>query len=166
VVSAPSTASFGSSGHRATLTEAGSTFDAPFFDLAFAKYHQQHLAVSISYAAVGSGAGIAAFSAKKAGFGASDVPMTSSEQAAAIGGPSVQVPVALGAEVVVYNLSLPGARLHLTGPVIARIFSARSPTGPAARTLTPLVSRIKDLGLEAVDGAANGLSYSDACGAS
>ncbi len=119
----PSVASFGSGGHRATLTGAGSTFDAPFFDLAFARYHQQHPAVSISYAAVGSGAGIAAFSAKKADFGASDVPMTASEQAAATGGPSIQVPIDLGAEVVAYNLTLPGGqRLHLTGPVIARIF--------------------------------------------
>jgi hypothetical protein len=52
----PSTASFGVSGHRATLAGAGSTFDAPFFDLAFANYHQQHPSVSISYADVGSGA--------------------------------------------------------------------------------------------------------------
>jgi phosphate transport system substrate-binding protein len=139
-VSAPSTASFGASGHRATLTGAGSTFDAPFFDLAFAKYHQQHPAVSISYAAVGSGAGIAAFSAKQADFGASDVPMTTSEQAAATGGPSVQVPVALGADVVVYNLVLPGGqRLHLTGPVIARIFLGQitSWTDPAITALNP-----------------------------
>jgi phosphate transport system substrate-binding protein len=139
-VSAPSTASFGSGGHRATLTGAGSTFDAPFFDLAFAKYHQQHPAASISYAAVGSGAGIAAFSAKQADFGASDVPMTASEQAAATGGPSVQVPVALGAEVVVYNLVLPGGhRLHLTGPVIARIFLGQITNwrDPAITTLNP-----------------------------
>ena len=34
-----------------------------------------------------------------------------------------QVPVALGGEGAVYNLSLPaGARLHLTGPVLAAIF--------------------------------------------
>jgi hypothetical protein len=56
---------FAASGHQATLTGAGSTFDMPFFDLASAKYHQQHPAVCISYAAVGSGAGIAAFPAKK-----------------------------------------------------------------------------------------------------
>jgi phosphate transport system substrate-binding protein len=139
-VSAPSTASFGASGHRATLTGAGSTFDAPFFDLAFAKYHQQHPAVSISYAAVGSGAGIAAFSAKGADFGASDVPMTASEQAAATGGPSVQVPVALGAEVIVYNLVLPGGqRLQLTGPVIARIFLGQITNwrDPAITALNP-----------------------------
>lgn len=117
------TATFGSGGHGATLTGAGSTFAAPFFDVAFAQYQRQHPAVSISYAAVGSGAGIAAFSAKKVNFGASDVPMTASEQAAAGGGPSVQVPDVLGAEGIAYNLSLPrGQRLRLTGPVIARIF--------------------------------------------
>ena len=49
--------------------------------------------------------------------------MTASEQAAAKNGPVTQVPVALGGEGVVYNLSLPaGARLHLTGPVLAAIF--------------------------------------------
>jgi phosphate transport system substrate-binding protein len=79
--------------------------------------------VSISYAVVGSGAGIAAFSANQADFGASDVPMTSAEQSAARGGSVTQVPVALGGEGVAYNLNLPaGARLHLTGPVLARIF--------------------------------------------
>ncbi len=104
-----------------TLSGAGSTFDAPFFDLAFARYHHAHPAVTVNYSAVGSSAGIAALTAQHADFGASDVPMTAAEQAAAHGGPSVQVPVDLGAEVIVYNLfGLP--RLHLTGPVIARIF--------------------------------------------
>jgi phosphate transport system substrate-binding protein len=141
--SAPSTASFGTGGHQATVTGSGSTFDAPFFDLAFANYHRNHPAVSISYAAVGSGAGIAAFSARKADFGASDVPMTASEQAAATGGPSVQVPVALGAEVIVYNLTLPsGQRLHLTGPVIARIFLGQIThwNAPAITALNPGIS--------------------------
>jgi len=136
----PSVASFGVSGHRATLAGSGSTFDAPFFDLAFAHYHQQHPGVSISYAAVGSGAGVAAFCARRADFGASDVPMTGGEQAAARGGPSVQVPVALGAEVVAYHLDLPhGARLHLTGPVIAKIFLGQitSWDDPAIAALNP-----------------------------
>jgi ABC-type phosphate transport system substrate-binding protein len=77
--------------------------------------------VTISYSWVGSSAGIAAFTARQADFGASDVPTTAAEQAAARGGPSVQVPVDLGAEVVVYNL-LSAVRLHLTGPVLAQIF--------------------------------------------
>jgi phosphate transport system substrate-binding protein len=119
---APSPAT-GAGGRTGALTGAGSTYDAPFFNVAFARYHQQHPAVAISYSAVGSSAGIAAFSAQQADFGASDVPMTASEQAAARGGPIVQVPVDLGAEGVAYNLNLPaGTRLHLTGPVTARIF--------------------------------------------
>ena len=110
-------------GHTGALTGAGSTFDAPFFSVAFTRYQQQHPRVTVSYSAVGSSAGIAAFSARQVDFGASDVPMTASEQAAASGGPVAQVPVALGGEGVVYNLSLPaGARLHLTGPVLAAIF--------------------------------------------
>jgi phosphate transport system substrate-binding protein len=136
---APSVASFGSGG-RATLTGAGSTFVAPFFAVAFAKYHQQHPAVSISYAVVGSGAGIAAFSARQVNFGASDVPMNAAEQSAARGGRITQVPDALGGEGVAYNLNLPaGARLHLTGPVLARIFLGQitSWNDPAITALNP-----------------------------
>ncbi len=123
-----------------TITGAGSTFDAPFFSLAFAQYHQQHPGVTIRYSAVGSGAGIAAFTAKKVNFGASDVPLTTAEQAAATGGPAVQVPLDLGAEVVVYHLALPGGgRLHLTGPVIARIFLGQITNwaDPAITALNP-----------------------------
>ena len=70
-------------GGPGTLTGAGSTYVAPFFALAFAKYHQQHPAVTVNYAAVGSSAGIAAISARQVDFGASDVPMNASELAAA-----------------------------------------------------------------------------------
>ena len=138
--SAPGTTAAAVSSRDVTLSGAGSTFDAPFFDLAFAKYHQQHPGVAVSYADVGSGAGIATFSAKHADFGASDVPMTTAEQAAAKGGQVVQVPVNLGAEGVVYNLSLPaGSRLHLTGPVIARIFLGQITSwhDPAITALNP-----------------------------
>jgi phosphate transport system substrate-binding protein len=110
-------------GQRPTLAGAGSTFDAPFFSAAFAKYQQQRPGVTIGYSAVGSSAGIAAISAGQVDFGASDVPMTASEQAASKGGPITQIPVDLGGEGIAYNLSLPaGARLHLTGPVLADIF--------------------------------------------
>ena len=103
--SAVAAASTGPGGHAPTLTGSGSTFDAPFFSVAFAKYQQQHPGVTISYAAVGSSAGIAAISARQVDFGASDVPMTTSEQAAAKGGPITQVPVDLGGEGIAYNLS-------------------------------------------------------------
>jgi phosphate transport system substrate-binding protein len=92
------TVSAGPGGNALILTGAGSTFDAPFFTAAFAAYEHQHPTVAISYSAVGSSAGIAAFSARQADFGASDVPMTATEQAAARGGPVTQVPVDLGGE--------------------------------------------------------------------
>jgi phosphate transport system substrate-binding protein len=141
--SAAVAANTGPPGHRPTITGAGSTFDAPFFSVAFARYQQQHPGVSIGYSVVGSSAGIAAISADRVDFGASDVPMTASEQAAAKGGPITQVPVALGGEGVAYNLSLPaGARLHLTGPVLAEIFLGKITRwdDPAVTALNPGVS--------------------------
>jgi ABC-type phosphate transport system substrate-binding protein len=55
---------------------AGSTYVAPFFNLAFARYHQQHPAVTVTYSPLGSSAGIAAISARQVDFGAPDVPRT------------------------------------------------------------------------------------------
>ena len=137
--SATSTAASASRG-PGTLAGAGSTYVAPFFALAFARYHQQHPAVTVTYSPVGSSAGIAAISARQVDFGASDVPMNASELAAAKGGPITQVPDALGAEGVAYNLNLPAsARLHLTGPVIARIFLGQIThwNDPAITALNP-----------------------------
>jgi len=133
----------GSGGHRPTLTGAGSTFDAPFFAVAFAKYQQQHPGVTISYAVVGSSAGIAAISAQQVDFGAADVPMNASELAAAKGGPVTQVPVDLGGEGIAYNLTLPkGVRLHLTGPVLAEIYLGQVThwDDPAITALNPGIS--------------------------
>jgi phosphate transport system substrate-binding protein len=130
----------GAAANAVRISGAGSTFDAPFFTLAFTRYQQQHPGVAISYSAVGSSAGIAAFTAKKADFGASDVPMTAAQQAAAHGGASVQVPVDLGAEAIAYNLvGLP--RLQLTGPVIARIFLGQITNwnDPAITALNPKI---------------------------
>ena len=129
-----------SNGSALTITGSGSTFDAPVFDLAFAKYQHEHPGVTIRYSAVGSSAGIAAFSAQHADFGATDVPLTAAEQAAAQGGSSVQIPVDLGAEVIVYNVVIPGGgRLRLTGQVIARIFLGQITrwNDPAIAALNP-----------------------------
>jgi phosphate transport system substrate-binding protein len=138
--SAVAAASVGPGGQKPTLAGAGSTFDAPFFAVAFAQYQRQHPGVTIGYSAVGSSAGIAAISAQQVNFGAADVPMTAAEQAAAKGGPITQVPVDLGGEGIAYNLSLPaGARLHLTGPVLAGIYLGQITrwNDPAITALNP-----------------------------
>ena len=139
-VSAPSTASFGAVGHRAALTGAGSTFVAPFFDLAFAKYHQQHPGVSISYCRRGQRRGHRRVLRQAGRFRrlrrADDRQRASRRHGRAVR----QVPVALGGEGVVYNLYLPGGqRLHLTGPVIARIFLGQITrwNDPAITALNP-----------------------------
>ena len=107
----------------ADLAGAGSTFDAPFFDLAFPAYQQAHLYTGLSYDAVGSSGGISRFAAGQVNFGATDVPASPADLAGARGGLALQVPVDLGAVAVAYNvLTLNGARLRLTGPVLAKIF--------------------------------------------
>lgn len=105
------------------LTGAGSTFDAPFFNLAFTAYQRTHPGTAVSYASVGSSAGITRFTGGQADFGATDVPASSGDLAGARGGPALQIPVDLGAVSVAYNvLTRNGAPLKLTGLVLAAIF--------------------------------------------
>jgi phosphate transport system substrate-binding protein len=69
--------------------------------------------------------------------------MNASELAAAKGGPVTQVPDALGAEGIAYHLDLPaGARLHLTGPVLAAIYLGQVTrwNDPAITALNPGLS--------------------------
>jgi phosphate transport system substrate-binding protein len=122
------------------LTGAGSTFDAPFFDLAFPAWQQANLYTAVSYAAVGSSAGISQFAAGQVDFGATDVPASSTDLAGARSGPALQVPVDLGAVAVAYNVrSLGDTRLKLTGPVLAHIFLGQITkwNDPAITVLNP-----------------------------
>jgi len=121
------------------ITGAGSTFDAPFFTAAFAAYQQAHLGVAVSYAAVGSSAGITRYVARQADFGATDVPASRADLAGA-NGTTLQVPVDLGAVAVAYNAITNGSGpLRLTGPVIARIFLGQITKwdDPAIQALNP-----------------------------
>jgi len=124
----------------AQLTGAGSTFDAPFFNLAFHAYRQDHPGVTVRYAAVGSSAGIARFAAGQVNFGATDVPASTADLAGASGGPALQVPAVLGAVAVAYNVqTLTNTPLKLTGPVLAKIFLGQITrwNDPALTALNP-----------------------------
>ena len=107
---------------KANLTGAGSTFDQPFFTLAFYDYYKLNPNVTVAYASIGSGGGIAQFQANTVNFGASDVPMAASDLAMDTGGAALQIPVDLGGEAISYNL--PGIKggLHLTGSLLANIY--------------------------------------------
>jgi phosphate transport system substrate-binding protein len=102
-----------------TVTGAGSTFVAPLVG-AWTPAIGSAFGYSLQYSAVGSGAGINAIIQKQVDFGASDAPL-SPDQATACGD-CVQIPWALSAVSVFYNV--PGAPTHvkLDGATISKIF--------------------------------------------
>jgi phosphate transport system substrate-binding protein len=108
----------------ASLTGAGATFPAPFYDAARFAYNQKFSQVTINYQAIGSGAGIQQLTKKTVDFGASDVPMNPTELTAAGGSDKVvQVATTLGTESLAYNLSgISNGKLKLTPKTIAGIF--------------------------------------------
>lgn len=104
--------------NAASLTGAGSTLVAPL-EATWAIDFERRYGESVTYASVGSGAGIAQISARTVDFGASDAPLTPSQAASC--NRCVQIPWALGAVGISYNI--PGVHsLRLTGPVIASIY--------------------------------------------
>jgi phosphate transport system substrate-binding protein len=105
-----------------SLSGAGSTFDQPFFTKAFYVYNQQNSGVMVNYASIGSGGGIQQFQANTVNFGASDVPMSPVDIAAAKGGQVLQVPVALGGTAISYNVPGVQTGLKLDGAALADIF--------------------------------------------
>ena len=106
-----------------SLTGAGATFPAPFYQAAFFDYNAKYPAVTVNYQSVGSGAGISQFQKGTVDFGASDVPMGSADIAKVPGGASalVQVPTTLGVISIAYNLS-GVSKLQLDGPTLANIY--------------------------------------------
>ncbi|HYM96334.1 MAG TPA: phosphate ABC transporter substrate-binding protein PstS [Candidatus Sulfotelmatobacter sp.] len=104
------------------LTGAGATFPAPFYQKAFFDYSAKYPQVSVNYQPVGSGAGIQQFIKNTVDFGASDVPMGTSDITSA-GGPDTltQIPTTLGVISITYNLS-GVSKLQLDGASLANIY--------------------------------------------
>ena len=103
----------------ADMTGAGATFPYPIY----AKWAEAYKAASgngLNYQSVGSGAGIKQIKARTVDFGASDMPLTEQELAAA---GLLQFPAIMGGVVAIVNLEgiAPG-QLKLTGPVMADIY--------------------------------------------
>ena len=102
-----------------TITGAGSTFVSPLVSV-WTPALGSAFGYTVNYSPVGSGAGIQSISSRQVDFGASDAPLTP-DQATACNG-CVQIPWALSATSVAYNV--PGAPVHLNldGSTIAKIF--------------------------------------------
>jgi phosphate transport system substrate-binding protein len=102
-----------------TISGAGSTFVSPLVST-WTPAVGSAFGYNLQYSPVGSGAGIAAISNRQVDFGASDAPLTPDQASACKG--CVQIPWALSATSVAYNV--PGAPTHLNldGRTISRIF--------------------------------------------
>jgi len=101
------------------LKGAGATFPAPLI-AAWQQKYEAARGVKISYNPIGSGGGISAISNKTVDFGASDAPMTPDQFNACNG--CVELPWALSATAVMYNLPGLPNNLHMTGPILAGIY--------------------------------------------
>src|SRR5215467_8833789 len=102
-----------------TITGVGSTFVSPLVSV-WTPALGSAFGYTVNYSPVGSGAGIQSISSRQVDFGASDAPLTP-DQAAACNG-CVQIPWALSATSVAYNVPGAPVHLHLSGPVLAKIF--------------------------------------------
>jgi phosphate transport system substrate-binding protein len=102
-----------------TITGAGSTFVQPLV-AAWTPAIGEAFGYNLQYSGVGSGAGIAAVTTKQVDFGASDAPLTPDQAKAC--GDCLQIPWALSATAVAYNV--PGAPTHvnLDGNTVSKIF--------------------------------------------
>jgi phosphate transport system substrate-binding protein len=101
-----------------TISGAGATFPAPFYQAAFSSLASQ--GVKVNYQSVGSGAGVRQFIAGTVDFGATDEPIKPTESAKVSRG-VVQIPTVGGTIAVAYNKSDCPA-LKLTQKQLADVF--------------------------------------------
>jgi phosphate transport system substrate-binding protein len=102
-----------------TLTGAGSTFVYPLVST-WTPALGGAFGYNVTYGPVGSGAGIAAISSRTVDFGASDAPLTPEQFAACKR--CVQIPWALSATAVIYNVPGAPAHMRLNGKTLADIY--------------------------------------------
>jgi phosphate transport system substrate-binding protein len=102
-----------------TLNGAGSTLVAPL-EAEWASAFANKTGNTVNYQAVGSGTGITDISQRLVDFGASDAPLNPTQASACNN--CVQIPWALSATGVGFNIAGIGHKLNLTGPVLAKIY--------------------------------------------
>ena len=105
----------------ATITGAGSTLIAPL-ESDWSGGWNNATGDSVNYSPVGSTAGVADVTGRTVDFGASDAPLTSSQESSCNG--CVQIPWALSATAVGFHLAGVSS-LRLSGKVLAEIYLGR-----------------------------------------
>jgi phosphate transport system substrate-binding protein len=122
-----------------TISGAGATFPQPVYDEWGNRFKSQ-TGTTVNYNPIGSGGGIAQFTAGTVDFGATDSAMKDAEVAAAKKkGQPVHVPTVFGAITVSYNVSGIDKGLKLDGATIANIFLGKIKkwNDPAIKALNP-----------------------------
>lgn len=85
-----------------TLNGAGSSFVFPFITAVDANYSRTNSNVQINYQSIGSGAGMTALGQKTVDFGASDAPLTATQQVSVPN--ALTIPDTIGAVAIAYNI--------------------------------------------------------------
>jgi len=122
------------------VSETGSTLLYPLFKLWASAYMARFPQVKISTSGTGSGVGITSAATGKADIGASDAYLSSADVAAH---PSLEnIPLAISAQQVNYNLPRVAGNLKLNGTVLAQMYQGKITTwnNPAIRALNPGVA--------------------------
>jgi phosphate transport system substrate-binding protein len=122
-----------------TITGAGSSFVAPLVNQWIQPVGSAY-GFELQYSPIGSGGGINAITSRTVDFGASDAPLSPDQFAACKG--CAQIPWALSATSVIYNLNGAKNLLHMDGPTLAKIFLGEITTwnDPAIKKLNKGVS--------------------------
>jgi phosphate transport system substrate-binding protein len=125
-----------SGGGSKVLVGAGSTFVYPLVSQWIGDYSRR-AGVTVTYGAIGSGAGIAAITDRTVDFGASDAPLAPDQLTKCKG--CLEIPWALGGTSIAYNVKGAPQHLKLTGPVLADIFLGKITVwnDPAIAELNP-----------------------------
>jgi phosphate transport system substrate-binding protein len=111
-----------------SINGAGATFPAPIYQEWAARYKDE-AKTTVNYQGIGSGGGIAQFTAGTVDFGASDSAMKDEEVTAAEKkGEPVHVPTVFGAVTVSYNVPGVETGLKLDGKTVADIFLGKVTT--------------------------------------
>jgi phosphate transport system substrate-binding protein len=122
-----------------SISGAGATFPQPVYDEWGSRFKDK-TDTTVNYNAIGSGGGVAQFTAGTVDFGATDAAMKDEEiKAAQKKGDPVHVPTVFGAVTIAYNVSGVDKGLKLEGATAANMFLGKIKkwNDPAIKSLNP-----------------------------
>jgi phosphate transport system substrate-binding protein len=145
-----------------TLKGAGSSFVNPLVSV-WSPTYEAATGVHVDYSPIGSGGGIAAITNRTVDFGASDAPLSTDQFNNCNG--CVQIPWALSATSIAYNVDGVGPHLKITGKVLADIYlgKIKNWNDAALKKLNPGVN-LPDLAITPIfrsDGSGTSFNFTD-----